>query len=458
MDRTALAICAGILCPLGAVLNLGCNAQHANPGVAAPSLEAPPLRQLPLVNATSWKQLDPYSTVATSGPARSSEAAESEEAQEPAEPTELQFAGPPLKPPAINPSNEEPVSGDDDAALANRSPVEQPPAEADPASNASTNPRESIPERSDLPWARALPRSPEMMAVAARADQRVRRGFQLASRRGLYSARAEFVAALQLIAQANDAQQDTQLYTRALTAGLLALKESADFVRQDTANTNINAARIVARHKTPILKAAPAAKLTPMFAAQKYYNYAQEQLAGAAAQDPGSSMALYGMGKIAMASAGANKSRHLEYTAQAMTLYQAALMADPNNFRAANDLAVLLAENGSLQKARELLIRSVTLSAQPATMQNLSAVHSRLGEQHLAEQARQQALAMQQGRDPWGPAVEWVDPDTFARTASPSDGLVPASAANPNPAQTQRDPAQPGKKGIIDWLPKSSWR
>jgi tetratricopeptide (TPR) repeat protein len=440
MDRTALAICAGILCPLGAVLKLGCNAQPASPGATAQSVETLALRQLPLADAASWKQLDTRLFETNSNLAKASELPDADEADEPASPTELTFAAPALKSHAINNPSDEPVSADDDEGRRNQLPGEQPLAEAEPLpdSDAATAP------------------------VAGRADQRVRRGFQLAGRGALYSARAEFVAALQLIAQANDAQQNTQLYGKALTAGVVALKESADFVRQNTAHPNIDAARIVAGHKTPILKAAPAARLTPMFAAQSYYNFVQEQLAGAAAQDPGSSMALYGLGKIAIASASANKTRQLEYTAQAMALCQAALMADPNNFRAANDLAVLLAENGSLQKARELLIRSVTLSSQAATWQNLAAVHSRLGEEQLAEQARQKALAMPRGRDPWSTAVEWVDPATFARAVSPSDGLVPEPAANPKAPQAQRDPAEPAKsmakKGIFDRLPKYPWR
>src|SRR5262249_884659 len=81
-----------------------------------------------------------------------------------------------------------------------------------------------------LPRARRRPRNSEMNAVLANADDFTRNGFDLAKRGALYSARARFVQALQLIAQAQDAEQETRLYTKALAAGLTAMKESRDFV------------------------------------------------------------------------------------------------------------------------------------------------------------------------------------------------------------------------------------
>ncbi len=466
MDRTTLAICAGILCPLGAVLNLGCNAQHANPGATAQAIESPTLLQPPGNNSPAWKELEKFPVVPTSGLAEESVPRHSEGTPGAMPPAEVKSTVSSPQAEGVRPKCEVSPSSGEDEALESPTPDNQPPADAARVAGAdryaSATPLEPIPERCDLPWAHIGPRRPEMMAVAIRADQRVQRGFQLAGRGALYSARAEFVAAIHMIAQANDAQQNTRLYTKALTAGLVALQESGDFVRQHTAHPDIDAARIIVGHKTPILKSTPAAELTAMFAAQSYYNYAQEQLAAAAAQDQSGSMALYGMGKIAMAAPGATKSQQLEHTAQAMSCYQAALMAVPNNFRAANELGVLLAENGSLQQARELLIRSAMLSSQGATWQNLAAVHFRLGEQQLAEQARQRALAMQQGRNSLVPTVEWVDPATFAASAPSTDGLVQPSVANPKPASTQGEPAKPtkftAKKGIADWLPQNPWR
>ena len=133
----------------------------------------------------------------------------------------------------------------------------------------------------------------------------------------LYSARNEFVAALQLIAQANDMQQSTRIYSHGLSAGLAALKEGGQFVRAGAAVEGTDLARLISGHKTPLLKNTPVAELTPTAAAQRYHTYAQEQLAAAAAQEMTGSMALFGLGKLAMTTP-AGKSQQLEPTAEAM--------------------------------------------------------------------------------------------------------------------------------------------
>ena len=75
-----------------------------------------------------------------------------------------------------------------------------------------------------------------------------------------------------------------------------------------------------------------------------------------------------------------NRSRKLEYTARGDDLVSGrgswgarAISAQPP------EVGVLLAENGNLPRAREVLIHSVTLSLQAATWINLQVVHTRLG-------------------------------------------------------------------------------
>ncbi|HEV3137335.1 MAG TPA: hypothetical protein VGZ26_05510, partial [Pirellulales bacterium] len=317
---------------------------------------------------------------------------------------------------------------------------------------------DSEPLRTKLPWAETAPNSPEMITAA---DQRVRQGFQLAEQGAVYLARAEFIAALKLIAQANDARQGTRWHSKAVTAGFLALKESTDFVSQNAGIEDADVAKIVSGHKTPILKRLDISEMTPMVAAERYHTYAQEQLSGAAAQQVIGSMALYGLGKAAIAAAG-NKSPDLEHTGQAKALYRAALMAEGKNYLAANELGVLLSENGQPQLARELLTRSISLSPQAATWQNLAVVHARLGERELAENARQQAIALRRsGRGVGGPAVQWVDPETFARmTRSTGDLAPPAapakmmeSASAESTPDSLKPPENVAKKGATSWLP-----
>ena len=71
-----------------------------------------------------------------------------------------------------------------------------------------------------------------------------------------------------------------------------------------------------------------------------------------------------------------------------MVYYQAALLADDRNFRAGNELGVLLAKCGKLERAKQMFLRSLAISPQPATWHNLAKIHERLGETKLAAAAR----------------------------------------------------------------------
>ena len=254
----------------------------------------------------------------------------------------------------------------------------------------------------------------------------------------------EYVAALQMIAQANDAQQSNQYFSTALAAGLAALKESSDFVRQNPRKPHTDVTAIVGRHRTPILKEAAGKALTPRAAAERYYTYAQEQLATAAAGETTGAMALFGLGKVAIDPAGNRGSQTIERTAQAMALYQASLLADPRNYRAANELGVLVADSGGLERARDLFLKTVSLSPQTATWRNLAVVHSRLGEKELADAAGAQAAKLEKsGMSASGPAVKWVDPATFSRHGADhrQHGADPRRAPSPRVPQARRRPS-----------------
>lgn len=346
--------------------------------------------------------------------------------------------------------------------------------EAEPRSRGLRPAVDAPPERTTLPWAVKAPRTSEMVAVMRRASERVHHGFQLAQRGAFYSAKTDFIAALQLVASANDAQRSTRFYGRALVAGLDAMKEAGDFSRHNPREPEIDVARIVAGHKTTVLKNIDTQDMSPVQAAGRYYSYAQEQLTAAAAQELSASMALYGLGKIALATDDARRTLQIERTAQAMTLYQASLMTSPQNFRSANELGVLLAENGNYERARDMLVRSATQAPHAVTLNNLSVVHARLGQAQLAESARQRAdelaAAGQLGN---APAVKWIGTEEFARSIPPSDALTPLAAPPRTVASSTPAPAAPpvaaqapveakpaenvARKGS-DWLPRPTRR
>ncbi len=315
-------------------------------------------------------------------------------------------------------------------------------------------------EYTKLPWADPTRRSPELIAELKRADERVLNGYDLASRGAVFAARAEFIAALRIIAQAYDNQDGTRRYSRAAAAGLTAIKEAKDFIRTSSTLREVEISSVLVAHTTPVLKDSDTSDMPPIAAARCYYTYAQEQLAAAVGQEICGSMALYAMGKVAVMSAK-QSGLTVEGSGQAMALYRAALIAYPKNFRAANELGVLLAEHGQYELARDLLIRSVVVSPQVTTWKNLAAIHGRIGEHQLAERAKQRALAMQrQGHDmSAAPAVQWVDPTVFASTSSPTETLPVAPAPQQPPTANTakadgsgKPPVKVAKKSLTDWL------
>jgi tetratricopeptide (TPR) repeat protein len=309
------------------------------------------------------------------------------------------------------------------------------------------------------------PRSPAMIATLARADERARHGIQLAQKGALYAARREFTTAIKLIAQANDVDNGNRDCVKAAIAGFTAMKEANDLLSPAAAMGEIEVAALVGGHKTPVLKGEELSDMPATVAAGYYYNYAKDQLADAIGRQTVGSIALYGLGKIIVAGAGSSANQ-LEYTGPAMALYQAALLCEPHNYRAAHELGVLYAGAGQFEAARELLIASATKAPQPVIWRNLATVHSRMGERQLAVQAQQRAEALAHTQqDPKTPNVTWVDPATFATTSMPgAQPPVPSPAAaagakqnNPSTPPATTGPSKPaanvaGKKSY-EWNP-----
>lgn len=320
-----------------------------------------------------------------------------------------------------------------------------------------------IEPRGQLPWAGPTLPSAEMQAVLDQSEQRLKEGFRLAERGALRLARAEFLAALELIAQANDMQRGTQFHCNSLAAGLVALEESSDFHRPRPIGKPLDLGRVVSGHRTQILAGEDLTRMSPVVAARRYYAFAQEQLGGATAGEARCSIALYGLGKLAMAGPQEEPARKMEFTAQAMVLYQAALMADRVNYRAANELGVILAENGHLPQSKKLFVHSVKLSPHPSTFRNLSIVHAKLGESVLSQQAMARSVEMERsGFRRSGPAVQWVDPLTFAGTTPPTTDValrpITQQGAAASAAETKQPPVSTADKESSGWFPWKSKR
>lgn len=267
-------------------------------------------------------------------------------------------------------------------------------------------------------------RHPGMDAVASQAIQHVRKGWSLASRGAAYSARAEFLKALRLLAEALDVNEGGRAHSTALAAGLKALKEAEDFAPRGTAH--IDVASIVQSHSTPVLHGQHGDDLPPLAAMTRYHTYAQEQLANVAPGEAVASWALFGLGKLYVALAQ-QAAPVVAADAKAMVFHQAALGTCPDHALAANELAVLWARMGRFDTACALLEAAAVRAESPQIWQNLAVVQARLGRHELAHHATERAseLARRSNLRSAAPAaIAWVSPEVFAGTARPPTELL----------------------------------
>lgn len=297
------------------------------------------------------------------------------------------------------------------------------------------------------------PSPAESAALLRQAEGAYSEGLRLHARQAQFSAVAELMSALRLTAAALDARLGaTGGESRIVSAqrGMTALTEAEDFVSPGGRSLvdQPDVAAAVRGHRSNLIQESDAATCSAMQARQLYYHFACEKLATSLQGEKIGSAALHGLGKAMAAVAAQNREAITDARAKAEVFYEAALKVDPENFPAANDLAVLLAEDGRYERAAQLLKSALAISPQPALWNNLAAVHRRLGQQQLAAAARQEAERLSMPRA--GAAqqtipthnVQWVDNRTFAASGRPNmeiRGVPPQVPAAPAAA-----PALPG--------------
>jgi hypothetical protein len=301
--------------------------------------------------------------------------------------------------------------------------AEQPPVSPPPAQSPSLSP--AMPQSAGHPVVVLQP-------VGDQAIVKTRTAYRMAQRGMLFAARDEVTGALHMLAQALDAQHATTAHSSALSAGMIALREAADFAPtpgRDAAAIRVG--EIARTHRTPVLDAS--ATVPPIVAQQHYYAFAQQQLAFAGGGQPAASQALYTLGRIQAALASQPSTAPL-HGPGAIVFHQAALVVDSRNYLAANELGVLLARYGQLTGAKQALVHSVTTRPHAEGWHNLAIVHERLGEADLAQLARSEQQLLARG-NPAAPAptpagqVQWVDTQTFAASGAADTAWPPASTA-----------------------------
>ncbi len=289
---------------------------------------------------------------------------------------------------------------------------------------------------------------PELNSAAERAARRVAAGSRLVERGATLSGRQEFIAALQVIAEALDQQRHTNAHARALSAGLTALEEARDFVPSNP-QQRLPLGELVLGHQTPVLQDVALDQLSNQEALQSYLNYSQQQLSTAGGDLLPGADALFALGKLhLLESQQPSASAPRLELERAIMLFHAALVIEPKHSLAANEAGVALARLGRMNEAKLALQHSASLTAHPSTWRNLALVHQTLGEGQLAQLAeresqsakeRWQAQAQATGQLAHG-SIQVVDNGTFAQAAPlntfDSANRGPQPLANAPPAGT----------------------
>lgn len=229
-------------------------------------------------------------------------------------------------------------------------------------------------------------------AGAMKAVHHIEYGKSLARRNATEAAGQEFLGALRVLAESNDVTAGGNSHMTALRRGLQAMREAADFKIDDPQlQISLKVDSIIDGHDSKIISRQQAKQMTASNATRRYLEFAGRQLGMCGGQNPVAAEALYCLGKMRTISAQSDPDPESKELYEAIIYQHAALTADPNSHRSANELGVLLARNGQLAAAETYLKNSLQLKQTPQGWANLAKVHHRKG---TAEDQRLATLAM----------------------------------------------------------------
>lgn len=267
-----------------------------------------------------------------------------------------------------------------------------------------------------------------------RAREKISSACELSQRGATFAARQELVEVLRMVSQAKDKRERGRIRSESLAAGLRALEEADDFVPRGTQLEADMALEVIcASHRTPIGRRLAPTGVLPAQMADRYNRYAQIKLALAVAGEPAGSMALYTLGKLNSQLSIQEPEEDRQCQRRALAYQQAALLAHNENYLAAHELGVLLAETGHLRAASNLFAQVAQRQPNAVVYRNLARVQEELGQSTEARFCRTEAARLA-NRGLGAPGqVAWMSPEDFVRSAptNPAPQLAQRRAPNP---------------------------
>ncbi|MCR9295956.1 MAG: hypothetical protein NXI32_24845 [bacterium] len=279
--------------------------------------------------------------------------------------------------------------------------------------------------------------APGWQAVGQRLREHLEQSETLLKRRAYLSARAELEQGLLYLLHVLDGMHNRHYALPAWAAAEQALKEAEDFgiERQQSGSPQL-LKRLIQSHETPVLKTADTSQLAPMTAAQHYRLYAESCLLEAAHGHPWASELLQALGKTYQAQADSSEVAGSSLRLRATVFYRAAMLIDPANALAANQLGFVLLQLDRPRDAQACLISSVHAQASPAALRNLIEASYRIGDsatQQWAETALSNMRPSQAGAKEKAVQFTEVDPQTFVNLSPYQAGPKPQRAAGQQP-------------------------
>jgi tetratricopeptide (TPR) repeat protein len=271
-----------------------------------------------------------------------------------------------------------------------------------------------------------VPRIPQIAGLDCQLPPHVERrlsyAFDLAQRGATFSANAEFSAVLSLCALELDAREEGSSRREALRQAWLALDEAEEFhTGQLALNDADEVRRVAASHETPVLHD-PAKRVTDSIqAVQAYYAFAEQRFTQSCRGMPGASLAFYGLARTYVVPG----SDRAHAAGKAATLHRVALAIAPQNYLAANELGVLLAEHGQWDEGESLFRQCLATNPTPETWRNLAVVHARRGE-HDASRAALAAADALDAHDPHRARLAYQPLNAASDSSQSANGNVAA--------------------------------
>ncbi len=293
--------------------------------------------------------------------------------------------------------------------------------------------------------------SPTESAESA-AGEHLEYGKSLARRGAIFAAREEYLHALRLICESGDRQSGTREFTTRLARGLKALAEAEDFFRMSAEEQlRMDLSQVLQSHETRLIAKEQASSLTAIQAMQMYCEFAVEQISQGVGTSVVAGETLHAMGKLMIAASRLNQGGESMHLPKAMVMYQAAMAANPRDYRSANELGVLMAEAGQWRAARDVFAKSLLIHKTSEAWLNIARVHEMLGEKDYARRAQEEYEAMSQKGNP-ETILEWASASQFdnngMRVEVPSAESAPRTAMEP----ARKEPSAP--RGILESVRK----